>query len=147
MGKKDFQPSWTRIALFSVVSVGVVWFLSSRVEVLNGKQKGEVKAESVVNEEENDSFFKKTIRVLGDKVDSVIPEEIKQQVHETEEKIFKKTSQAVEENEITKQIKTIILNTVQQVTGEVQDFSTKQKTEIKKEVIRQVCDELIKETD
>lgn len=47
----------------------------------------------------------------------------------------------VEEAEIVKEIK----STINRATEEIEGFPEKQKKEIKKEVIRQVCDELMKE--
>lgn len=117
---------WLRVIIFAALSVGSIWLLSSKVEQTKGI----------------DSPGGKTVtEVLGEKIEQVIPDSVKKQFEEITNKAFKKSSQVIEEAEIVKEIKL----TVDRAIEEVEGFPEKQKKEIKKEVIRQVCDELMRE--
>ncbi|MFH1561729.1 MAG: hypothetical protein ABID04_04115 [Patescibacteria group bacterium] len=117
-----------RLILFLLASGGLVWFLSRQ----NLGQRP-----SLVEGETSDNL----VQVLGDNIEEALPEEIKQRISLLEEKVFKKSIEVVEETEIVKEVK----KTIQQATEDVGDFPEKKTKEIKKEVIEQVCQELLKE--
>ena len=83
------------------------------------------------------------ISVVGEKVNQLLPDPVKEQISKIENQLIKKSGQVVEETEVVRQVKT----TIQQALEEVDNFPEKQKKEIKREVIRQVCDELLKEVE
>lgn len=117
-----------RIVLFLTISSGLIWVLSS--------------SKTLENQKETD-FKKTTFQVLGDKVENIIPDSIKKEFEEIREKTFIKSNKVIEENEIITEVK----KTIQQATDEINNFPDKQKNEIKKEVITQVCAELLKDTN
>lgn len=111
---------WPRLFLFALLAGGLIWWLSGNISPGNS---GRVKSGFI------------------EEIDRVLPEPIKEKVEQLEERVFKKSSQVVEESSIVQEIK----STVNQATEEIEGFPEKQKKEIKREVIRQVCDDLLKE--
>lgn len=83
------------------------------------------------------------IDVVGEKVNQLLPDPVKEQISKIENQLMKKSTQMIEETEVVNQVKT----TIQQALEEVDDFPEKQKKEIKREVIRQVCNDLLEEVE
>jgi len=127
---------WLRMIVFLVAAGGLVWFLSSVVQKKEGKVSGEKSnLESILPEP-----VAKTARVLGEAVARVIPEEVKKTVQETvEEKIIRQTRKTIEESEVVEEIK----NTINQAAEEITGFPDKQSKDIKRQVIEQICNDLL----
>ncbi|MBU2592437.1 hypothetical protein KKD61_03175 [Patescibacteria group bacterium] len=135
------EQSWPRIIIFSVLTIGSIWWLSSKVSPNEGRSAGNGRVKSSFFE--SSSAGAATIKVLGEKINEVVPDSVKKQVGEISEKIFKKSSQVIEQTEIIGEIKT----TIDRATEEIEGFPEKQKKDVKKEVIRQVCQELMEEME
>lgn len=80
---------------------------------------------------------------LEKKVNQVLPDTVKEQINKIENQLVKKSTQVVKETEVVDQVKA----TIQQTLEEVDNFPEKQKKEIKREVIRQVCNDLLEEVE
>ncbi len=80
--------------------------------------------------------------IIEEKVVPLLPEKLRNKIEEAKvsEKI-ETEKQKIVESELVKEIQTEI----NKITEEIQGFPEKQKEEAKKEVIRQVCSELLKE--
>lgn len=135
------EQSWPRIIIFSILAIGSIWWLSFKVNPAEGEnsKSGQVKSSFF----EGSSAGAQTIKVLGEKINEVVPESVKKQVGEISDKIFKKSSQVIEETGLVKQIK----DTIDRATEEIEGFPEKQKKDVKKEVIRQACRELMEEAE
>ena len=124
------------MGIFCLITGGIIWWLFSRAapdrEITVSPQ---VKGESV----EKGEISSGVMDVLGEKVNQLLPDSIKEQINRIENQLIKKSTQVVEETEVVHQVKT----TIQQALEEVDNFPEKQKKEIKREIIRQVCDELL----
>jgi Mg/Co/Ni transporter MgtE len=137
--KEQVKPeAWVRLAVFIAIIAGSLWFLSRRLET---KQVGgSVSGESKQLEQLLPEPVSNTLKVLGEKAAAVVPNSVKKDV---EEKVFQQTQELIEKNKITEEIKKTIITATDQISG----FPEKQTTEIKKEVVRQVCDEIIQKLD
>lgn len=109
-----------RVSVFLAVSVALIWFLANR----ENPQAG------VAN-------------VLGENFESILPPQLTEQIDSIKAKVFKDGSEIIEESEAVKEIK----RTIEEATDQIEGFPEKQKQDIKKEVIRQVCDEILKEVE
>jgi len=142
--KKDNEikpEAWIRLGIFALAAGGVVYFLSTTAETKKqGAVGGEQSSlESVLPPQVSDAF-----KVLGEKVNETVPESVKNSVTNlVEEKILRQTKQTVEDNTIVDEIK----KTIEQATNEISGFPEKQKKEIKKQVIQQVCSDLLKSVE
>ena len=140
--KKDQEgippQAWIRVLIFLLILGGLIWLFFSQAGVSSsGEVEGE--RESLFSEEVSDKF-----RVLGEKVVEVIPQETRETIAKTiEEKIVNPAQEAVEQSGLVEEIKKTITNATGQITG----FPEKQKKEIKKQVIQEACDQLIKELE
>jgi len=121
-GGREKSQQWWRLVLFALIAGGAIWFLSSRVE----SSQGRVKGESVL-----------------DQVEEIIPEGVRKEAEKIQERIFKKSSQVIEEAEVVREVR----KTVDQAADEIEGFPDKQKKDVKKEVINQVCNEILEEAD
>lgn len=130
---------WLRLTIFLLVAGGMVWYLSGLVSPPGGKS--EVKGEK---EEVIPPAVKEKFNVLGERVVEVVPEEWRQAAQKTvEERIFHQTEKLIEENEVMREVREVIDQTTAEITG----FPEKQKKEIKREVIKQVCQELLEKVE
>jgi hypothetical protein len=159
MGKKDNgvkMPNLFRVAVFLLVSAGLVWWLSSQVEIGSSQDvsQGEVKGEEATsidnNFKNNLATEKEIIKKINQELELVLPEIVKKQVdkinqrfHEQGSETIKSTEEIIKETKLAEEIEKIILQT----TNEIEGFPEKQKKEIKKEAIKQVCDALMEEIE
>lgn len=136
----DLNQRWWRIAIFCLVSGGTIWWLFSQTSPAEENSiSSRIKSELV----ERGTISSGVIGVVGKKVDQLLPDPIKKQISKIEDQLVKKSTQVVEETEVVRQIKT----TVGEILEEVDAFPEKQEKEIRRKVIRQVCDELLKELE
>ena len=125
-----------RIIIFLAVAGGLIWYLSTNTnskkvseKVLGEKEDGIVSSEAF-------SLFD----VLGEKIEAAIPNSVKTII---EEKIVKQTQVTVEESAIVNEIK----KTIEQATEEISGFPEKQKKDVKRQIIQQVCEDLLKSVE
>lgn len=131
---------WWRIAIFCLITGGTIWWLFSRaVPEEEGATSSRVKSDFI----EKGEISSGVIDVVGEKVNQLLPDPVKEQISKIENQLMKKSTQMIEETEVVNQVKT----TIQQALEEVDDFPEKQKKEIKREVIRQVCNDLLEEVE
>jgi len=134
--------AWLRVAVFVLAVGGLAWFLSSRS---NFSSPGEVIGEATEN---GDSFVPETVldnvRTLGTKIVEVVPEETRKSIKKTvEEKIIYRGQEIIENSELVEEVK----ETINEATEEITGFPDKQKKDIKRQVIQQVCDELLEDLE
>ncbi len=143
MAKKDkngYQPSLIRIILFLAIAGGLIYWLSSQIES-ESLETGFNKEGKVMGQE---------IEAISQGIDQVLPKVVKQQVEKINQRFYqdgdqviKETEQIIRETKLAEEIEKIILQT----TDEIDGFPEKQKKDIKKEAIRQVCETLINEIE
>ncbi len=150
------MPNIFRLALFIIISAGLVWWLSSQVEIGSRQEisQGEVKGEeetSVDNDlKSNLTTEKEIIKKINQELELVLPEIVKKQIEKINQRFYEQgsetiisTEEIVKETKLAEEIEKIILQTTEEIEG----FPEKQKTEIKKEAIRHVCDTLMEEIE
>lgn len=123
--------------MFSILASISIWWLSSQVNSAGGM----VKSASIENSQEREELG--VIKVIGEKISEALPEPVKKQVEEISEKVFKRSTQVIEETAVVQEIK----STIEKATEEVEGFPEKQKKDLKKEVVKQVCQELMEEME
>lgn len=140
MEEKDSDNSsgmFVRVAIFLAVICGLIWFLS-------GKDSQEVSTDRVLGETEASGVFsQEASQVLGsfaEKIEAAIPAPVKTVI---EEKIIKQTQKTVEESVLVGEIK----ETIEKATEQISGFPEKQQKDIKRQVIQQACDDLLKSVD
>jgi len=138
MEDRRVKERWGRIAAFSLITSGIIWWLFSQSSP-PGKidSKAQIKGEFV----EDQGLPEKVLGVIQEKGEQFLPQPVKKQLSQIEERLVKKGGRVVEENEVVRQIKT----TIQQALEELDRFPEKQRKEIKKELVRQVCNQLLEE--
>ena len=122
-----------RIIIFLAVAGGLVWYLSTNISSENN-------SESTLGKTEEKTIFSEPLEffdVLGEKIEAAIPDSVKTIV---DDKIVKQTQTTVEESVIVNEIKQVI----EQATEEISGFPEKQKKDVKRQVIEQVCEDLLK---
>jgi len=149
--------AWLRVAVFVLAIGGAVWFLSSRNnlsspgEVIGEKVgEGSVAEGEVIGEatENGGSFIPEivldSVKTLGTKIVEVVPEETRESIKKTvEEKIIYRGQEIIESSQLVEEIK----KTVNEATEEISGFPNKQKKDIKRQVIQQVCNELLEDLE
>jgi len=130
--------SLMRVIMFVVICVGLIYWLSSQIEE---SEAGEVKSSFYEIDGLPQLQEKTKLGVLGETIDQAIPETVKLQFEKASEKIFKTGEKVIEETEMVQEIKKTIETAAEQISG----FPDKQKKDVKKEVIKQVCDQLMEE--
>jgi len=126
------------VGIFLLVCTALIWYLSSRAAI---EQAGEarVKSESTAKELQTSESF----RILGEKINRILPEKVKERLSGTTGEFSKKSSQVIEQTKVVQQIKT----TIQQAAEEIGGFPEKQEKQIRREIIQQICDDLLKEEE
>ena len=137
----DLNQRWWRIAIFCLVSGGAIWWLSSQVAPPEEAGNFSPRVKSGFTERKETSG--RLVNVLGTQINRLLPDSVKEEINKVEERLVKKSAQVVEETEVVYQIKT----TVEEILEGVNTFPEKQKREVKRKVIRQVCDELLEELE
>jgi membrane-associated HD superfamily phosphohydrolase len=138
--KEQIKPeAWVRLVIFVAIVAGGWWFLSKHLET-KSESSGSVSGESSQLEQLLPESLSNTVKVLGEKAAAAVPDSVKKGV---EEKVFQQTQDLVKKNRVAEEIKKTIITATDQISG----FPEKQTTEIKKEVVRQVCDEIIQKLD
>ncbi len=139
MSKENNIPSifqiLVRLVIFaSIVGLGI-WQLAGSV----GKP-GEVEGESTVGVGE---LLPRPIKEVAQQTVEVIPKDTRRAIEEAVKGRVLGKSEEIPKNQVTKEIENIIEKTTVQITG----FPGKQKEEVKKQVVRQVCSELLQEVN
>lgn len=131
MGKKEKEDipkqAWLRVGLLVLVVGGLLWVFTAQAQAPGGEVGGRKVELDFLPEEVIDG-----IQVLGERIRKIIPEEAKQEIITTVEK-----SQIVEE----------IKKTVTSVTEEIEGFPQKQEKELKRQVIQEVCNQLLEDLE
>jgi len=133
---RNERQQWLRVGGFLLICAALIWRLSSRAAV-EQIGRGQVKSESTDEERQTGENF----RILGEKINRLLPEKVKEQLGGATSEFSKKSSQVIEQTEVAQQIKT----TIQQATEEIGGFPKKQEKQIRREIIQQICDDLLKE--
>jgi len=122
------KQAWLRVGLLILVVGGLLWAFAVQAKT---PEEGKVRGQKI-----NLDFLPEEIsggiEVLGEKIKKVIPEETKEEIITSVEK-----SQIVEE----------IKKTVTTITEEVEGFPQKQEKELKKQVIEEVCNQLLEDLE
>ncbi len=154
MGKKDKdsrRPNIFRLIFFLAVSGGLIWWLSGQVEIGSKEMEGEVKGEEVVDQLDT-SFPLKEQRIneISKEIEKKLPQIVKERIEKINnqvpiksEEVVKITEKVLEETKLSEEIEKIIIKTTQ----EVESFPEKQKKDLKKEAIKQVCESLLNEVE
>ncbi|MFH1601692.1 MAG: hypothetical protein ABIB61_01920 [Candidatus Shapirobacteria bacterium] len=128
MGKKLKQDipkqAWLRLGLLSVLILGAVWLATARSPK---SPSGVVVGEKL----ELPEGVNKGIQVLGETVDKIMPETKGTMVS------------TVEETQIVEEIKKTVASLTEQING----FPQKQEKEIKRQVIEDVCSQLLNDLE
>jgi ribosome-binding ATPase YchF (GTP1/OBG family) len=149
MGKKEDKkprPKLFRIIIFLALVGGVVYWLSTQVSLGTaddiGDKEGQVRGEEV--EKATD------IEIINEEINRVLPEVVKKQIEKINqrfylqgEEVIRDTEKVIRETKVAEEIEKIIVETTEEVEG----FPDKQKQDIKREAIKQVCDTLLKEVE
>jgi len=149
MGKKEDKsprPKLFRIIIFLALVGGVVYWLSTQVSLGTADesdgQEGQVRGEEV--EKVTD------IEIINEEINRVLPEVVKKQIEKINqrfylqgEEVIRDTEKVIRETKVAEEIEKIIVETTEEVEG----FPDKQKQDIKREAIKQVCDTLLKEVE
>ena len=125
-----------RVIIFLAVVAGLIWYLSTNTSSDNTSENILGQAEEGIVSEKASTIFD----VLGEKIETAIPNSVKTIV---DEKIVKQTQKTVEESQIVKEIKQIIEQATEQISG----FPEKQEKDLKRQVIQQVCDDLLEKVE
>jgi len=122
------KQAWLRVGLLILVVGGLLWAFAVQAKT---PEEGKVRGQKI-----NLDFLPEEIsggiEVLGEKIKKVIPVETKEEIITSVEK-----SQIVEE----------IKKTVTTITEEVEGFPQKQEKELKKQVIEEVCNQLLEDLE
>jgi len=125
-----------RVVIFLLIVGGLAWYLFGN--------SSKPSPDNVLGKTETNSVFSDQasgfIDNLGEKINAAIPAPVKTII---EEKIVKKTKETVEESTLVNEIK----KTIEQATDQITSFPEKQQKEIKRQVIQQVCDDLLENID
>lgn len=131
--------AWLRVAIFLSIVTGLLWVLSKQLaseeKIASFSVQKQNRIEEVLPEQVAD-----TLEVLGEKATSLIPTQVKGQI---EEKLFRQTQNLIEKNKLTEEIRKTIITATDQISG----FPEKQKRELQKEVVRQVCGEILEKLE
>ena len=143
MAKKDKEkkkPKLFRILIFLGLAGGLVYWLSTMVEI-GSIDEGKVKGQKVSIGEGQAS-----VDEINEQINKILPGVVKKQIEKINERfqekggeVFKSTEEIVKETKLADEIEKII----NQTTDEIEGFPEKQKEEIKKAIIRQVCEALM----
>ncbi len=149
MGKKDEKkprPKLFRIIIFLALVGGGVYWLSTQVSLGTADQadntKGQVRGEEVEKVTDIETINQEINRILPEVVKTQI-EKINQRFYQQGEEVIRDTEKVIRETKVAEEIEKIIIETTEEVEG----FPDKQKQEIKREAIKQVCDTLLKEVE
>jgi len=135
----DPKQRWWRVVIFGLITGTIIWWLFSQPTPKAGIDiSSRVKGESI---EQERVASDKVVNLIGKKAKQLLPDPVKEQISEIENRLIKKSNRVVEEAEIVQQIKTVI----QQALEEIDNFPEKQKKEVKKEIVHQLCDQLLEE--
>jgi len=122
------RQAWIRVGLFALLVGGLFWFLAGDVRVPSGGQvEGEKTKPDFLPEEMSEG-----IQILGERIGGIIPDKTQEEIIKTAEK-----TKLVEE----------IKKTVVVITEEIQGFPQKQEKEIKKQIIQEVCNQLLEDLE
>ena len=135
---RDERQRWLRVGGFLLICAALIWYLSSQAAI---ERLGDarVKSESTTKEPQTSENF----RILGEKINRILPEKVKERFSETTGEFSKKSSEVIEQTKVVQQIKT----TIQQAAEEISGFPEKQEKQIRREIIQQICDDLLKEEE
>ncbi len=148
MGKKDKEkkpkPKTGRIVLFLAIAAGLIYWLSGQITIDADENKlgGFSSVEGQVMGTE--------LEIEKKSIDQILPEIVQKQVDKINQRFYNQGDQVIKEVEVViKETKLAeeIEKIITQTTNEIEGFPDKQKKDIKKEAIRQVCDALMKEVE
>lgn len=139
MAKKDknqfrSSPNIFRIILFLAIIGGLVYWLSGQIETgeLNDDSfiKGEIKGEEI-----NKAIESGLPEIIKNQIDK-----INQRFHQQGDQIIRDTEEVVRQTKLAEEVERIISQSLDELEG----FPEKQKNELKKEIINQVYQSLMK---
>ena len=136
MKKKEEIPpqAWIRLAVLIAVVGGIVWFaLKNNVEL-----EGEIAGKKVLPEKVQEG-----LDILGEQIEKIVPSPARARVERTVKEKIVLPGQKVIEEKITREVK----ENVERFTGEITNFPEKQKKELEKQIIQQVCNDLLKKVE
>ncbi|MCD6225699.1 hypothetical protein J7J95_01295 [bacterium] len=136
MKKKEEIPpqAWIRLAVLIAVVGGIVWFaLKNNVEL-----EGEIAGKKVLPEKVQEG-----LDILGEQIEKIVPSPARARVEKTVKEKIVLPGQKVIEEKITREVK----ENVERFTGEITNFPEKQKKELEKQIIQQVCNDLLKKVE
>ena len=144
------KENWWRIAIFVLLAGGAIYFLSSMVSSRDESLKethSQVKGFSVEDFGESVEEKKETpLSGLQEKIDQVLPQIVKDQIEEIKTIINRESTKVIKETSETEIVKEV-QQTIDQATEEVQGFPGKQTKEVKRQIIQQVCDQLLEDLE
>jgi hypothetical protein len=128
--------SLIRVIIFLLVVGGLVWYLFADSDKPNSNNVlGETETSGVFSDQAS-TFFEG----LAKKINTAVPAPVKTVV---EEKIVKQTQKTIDESVLVNEIK----KTIEQTTDQISGFPEKQQKDIKRQVIEQVCNDLLESVD
>jgi len=136
MKKKEEIPpqAWIRLAVLIAVVGGIVWFaLKNNVEL-----EGEIAGKKVLPEKVQEG-----LDILGEQIEKIVPSPARARVERTVKEKIVLPGQKVIEEKITREVK----ENVERFTEEITNFPEKQKKELEKQIIQQVCNDLLKKVE
>ena len=122
------KQAWIRVGLLALVVGSLLWVFTTQAQAPGGGKVGGQKINLDFLPEEVSGG----VQVLGEKIKNVLPEETKKEIITT-----------VEKNQIVEEIKKIVTT----VTEEIEGFPQKQEKELKKQVIQEVCNQLLEDLE
>jgi len=122
--------AWIRLIIFILVAGGIIWFFNAQTQPSSADLLPAGMAEKT--------------KVLGEAVEKIIPPKTRRLVQQhLEEKIIQQSRKTIEKNEIIEEVKKTIEGAAEQISG----FPEKQKKELKKQIIKQTCEELLEDLE
>lgn len=139
MGKKDDTPgifqTLVRLIVFVLVAGLGIWWLAGSVD-----RRGQVEGESISG---IGKILPEPVKKVAQQTIEVVPEDARQAIEEAVRGRVLGKSEEAARTQAVKEIKSIIEKTTIQVSG----FPDKQKKEVKKQVIKQVCTDLLEKVE
>ncbi len=146
MGKKlktDSQMIFRLILFLTLTGLGFWWlFKKTSTKYGNHPDFDKVKGEKASIIENIERFLPEPVVKTGEKIVDLIPEESKNQFRKIfEEQIIRQSTQIIQDTLVKEEIRETLKEATDQITG----FPEKQKKEVQREVIKQVCEDLLEE--
>jgi hypothetical protein len=134
-----------RVFLFALLAGGGFWWLyRTTSKISGGSYNNNIKGEKTTESFNFKEVLPETVVKTGENIINLVPEETRETIQNVfEEKIVQQGNQIIESALLKEEIKKTIEEATDQITG----FPEKQKKDLEKQVIRQVCNDLLKETE